>query len=135
SFGGYTVFAIAGGPTALGTFTDPRVRAIMPQAPAAPFPTDFFATITIPTLIAGGSIDETTPFDSQQLAPYEALPAGAQGEARAGARGGGWRRSPAAATSPSPTSARYRATCSRFSAASTRRASLVTCHGGARTTS
>ena len=77
SFGGYTVFALAGGTSPLGTFTDPRVRAILPQAPAAPFPPDFFATITIPTLILGGSIDETTPFDSQQLAPFEALPAGA----------------------------------------------------------
>ena len=35
------------------------------------------ATITIPTLILGGSIGETTPFDSQQLAPFESLPAGA----------------------------------------------------------
>jgi predicted dienelactone hydrolase len=77
SFGGYTVFAIAGGTSPLGTFTDPRVRAILPQAPAAPFPPEFFGTITIPTLILGGSIDETAPFDSQQLAPFQALPSGA----------------------------------------------------------
>ena len=77
SFGGYTVFAIAGGTSPLGTFTDPRVRAVLPQAPAAPFPSEFFGTITIPTLILGGSIDETTPFDSQQLAPFQALPSGA----------------------------------------------------------
>src|SRR5262249_10814388 len=77
SFGGFTVLAIAGGPSALGTFTDPRVRAILPQAPAAPFPDSFFATITIPVLLVGGSIDVTPPFDSQQLAPYEALPSGA----------------------------------------------------------
>jgi predicted dienelactone hydrolase len=77
SFGGYTVFAIAGGTSPLGTFTDPRVRAILPQAPAAPFPPEFFGTIAIPTLILGGSIDETTPFDSQQLAPFQALPSGA----------------------------------------------------------
>jgi predicted dienelactone hydrolase len=77
SFGGYTVFAIAGGTSPLGTFTDPRVRAILPQAPAAPFPPEFFETITIPTLILGGSIDETTPFDTQQLVPFESIPSGA----------------------------------------------------------
>jgi predicted dienelactone hydrolase len=78
SFGGFTVLAIAGGAGPLGTFTDPRVRAILPQAPAAPFPPAFLATITIPTLILGGSIDETTPFESQQHAPYDALPSGAR---------------------------------------------------------
>jgi predicted dienelactone hydrolase len=71
------VFALAGGAGPAGTFTDARVRAILPQAPGSPFTSAFFATITIPTLIVGGSIDETTPFDSQQRAPYEALPAGA----------------------------------------------------------
>src|SRR5262245_32342212 len=78
SFGGFTVFVIAGGAGPLGTFTDPRVRAILPQAPAAPFSSAFFATITIPTLILGGSIDETTPFESEQHAPYDALPSGAR---------------------------------------------------------
>ena len=77
SFGGYTVFALAGGPSPFGTFTDRRVRAILPQAPGSPFAPSFFATITIPTLILGGSIDETTPFDSQQRMPWDALPTGA----------------------------------------------------------
>lgn len=77
SFGGFTVFALAGGAGRPGSFTDPRIRAILPQAPAAPFAPAFFATITIPTLIVGGSIDETTPFESQQHAPYDALPSGA----------------------------------------------------------
>jgi predicted dienelactone hydrolase len=77
SFGGFTVFAIAGGPTAIGTFTDARVKAILPQAPASPFDTAFFGTIRIPTLILGGSLDATTPFDSQQQAPFDALPSGA----------------------------------------------------------
>jgi predicted dienelactone hydrolase len=77
SFGGFTVFALAGGAGQPGSFTDPRIRAILPQAPAAPFAPAFFATITIPTLIVGGSIDETTPFESQQHAPYDALPSGA----------------------------------------------------------
>ena len=53
------------------------MRAILPQAPGSPFSPSFFATITIPTLILGGSIDETTPFDSQQHAPWDALPTGA----------------------------------------------------------
>jgi predicted dienelactone hydrolase len=76
SFGGYTVFALAGGSSPFGTFTDTRVKAILPQAPASPFPDSFFAGITIPTLILGGSIDETTPFPTQQEHPFENLPAG-----------------------------------------------------------
>jgi len=76
SFGGYTVFALAsqvpGGPPA-----DTRVKAIFPQAPAAPFSDDFFAAITIPTLIVGGSIDGTTPFDENQQRPFDLLPSGA----------------------------------------------------------
>ncbi len=78
SFGGFTVFALAGGTSPLGTFTDARVRAILPQAPAAAFPDGYFATITVPTLIVGGSIDETTPFAENQQRPYDLLPAGAE---------------------------------------------------------
>jgi len=80
SFGGYTTFALAGGTFPLGTFTDSRVKAILPQAPAASdtfFPEDFFSTITIPTLIVGGSIDETTPFPGNQQYPFDNLPSGA----------------------------------------------------------
>jgi predicted dienelactone hydrolase len=77
SFGGYTAFALAGGEFALGTFTDPRFKAILPQAPAAPFPDEFFATVTVPTLVLGGSIDATTPFASQQQRPFDLLPSGA----------------------------------------------------------
>jgi predicted dienelactone hydrolase len=77
SFGGYTAFALAGGASGLGTFTDPRVRAIFPQAPSAPFDEAFFAGITIPTLIVGGSIDETTPFGEDQQRPFDNLPSGA----------------------------------------------------------
>ncbi len=76
SFGGYTVFALAGGVSDFGTFTEPRVKAIMPQAPGSPFPDAFFGTITIPTFIVGGSIDETTPFPSQQERPFDNLPDG-----------------------------------------------------------
>jgi predicted dienelactone hydrolase len=77
SFGGYTAFAIAGGSFPVGTFTDPRVKAILPQAPAAPFPDAFFATISVATLIVGGSIDETTPFPANQQRPFDLLPSGA----------------------------------------------------------
>jgi predicted dienelactone hydrolase len=78
SFGGYTTFALAGGSFGLGTFTDPRVKAIFPQAPSAgAFPDGFFSTITIPTLIIGGSIDETTPFPADQQRPFDLLPTGA----------------------------------------------------------
>ena len=77
SFGGYTAFAIAGGTFAVGTFTDPRVKAILPQAPAAPFPDAFFDAIHIPTLILGGSIDVTTPFAENQQRPFDLLPSGA----------------------------------------------------------
>jgi predicted dienelactone hydrolase len=78
SFGGYTTFALAGGAFSLGTFTDTRIKAIFPQAPgASQFDDDFFSTITIPTLIVGGSIDETTPFASSQQRPFDELLAGA----------------------------------------------------------
>ncbi len=78
SFGGYTTFALAGPGFDVGTFTDPRVKAILPQAPAVgSFPDGFFQAISIPTLVVGGSIDATTPFETQQRAPYEQLPSGA----------------------------------------------------------
>lgn len=78
SFGGYTTFAVAGGTFAFGTFTDARVQAIFPQAPfTAVFPDDFFATVTVPTLVVGGSIDTTTPFAEEQQRPFDHLPAGA----------------------------------------------------------
>jgi predicted dienelactone hydrolase len=78
SFGGYTTFALAGGAFGLGTFTDARVKAIFPQAPAAgQFSDAFFSTISVPTLIVGGSIDETTPAASSQQRPFDHLPSGA----------------------------------------------------------
>jgi predicted dienelactone hydrolase len=78
SFGGYTTFTLAGGAFGLGTFTDPRVKAIFPQAPSAlAFPDAFFATITVPTLIVGGSIDGVTPFLPDQQRPFDNLPSGA----------------------------------------------------------
>jgi predicted dienelactone hydrolase len=76
SFGGYTSFALAAQVPG-GSPADPRVKAILPQAPAAPFAAEFFAAITIPTLVVGGSIDETTPFAENQQRPFDLLPSGA----------------------------------------------------------
>jgi len=72
SFGGFTVFALA------GPGGDARIRAIMPQAPAAPFGDDFYRAISIPVLIVGGSIDTTTEFPFNQQRPFDLLPAGAR---------------------------------------------------------
>jgi predicted dienelactone hydrolase len=78
SFGGYTSLALAGGSFDLGSFHEPRIKAILPQAPAAGFFEDaFFATIAVPTLVVGGSLDETTPFEEDQQRPFDRLPAGA----------------------------------------------------------
>jgi predicted dienelactone hydrolase len=72
SFGGFTAFAIA------GPGGDPRVKAILPQAPAAVFTDDFLGAIAIPVLIVGGSIDETTEFEPNQQHPFDVLPSGAR---------------------------------------------------------
>jgi predicted dienelactone hydrolase len=77
SFGGYTSFALATQAT-IGPPPDPRVKAIFPQAPAATgFTDEAFEALTIPALVVGGSIDETTPFDTDQQRPFDFLPAGA----------------------------------------------------------
>jgi len=84
SFGGFTTFALAAGSAA-----DPRIGAFMPLAPASPFDAAFLGSITKPILIQGGSLDETTPFASQQLAPFQSLPSGATVVALAEIIGGG----------------------------------------------
>lgn len=84
SFGGYTTFALAN-----GEFADARVKALLPQAPARVFDDAFFAGISIPTLIVGGSIDETTPAAENQQRPFDALPSGARVVAYADLIGGG----------------------------------------------
>lgn len=77
SFGGFTDFILAGGTgSAFGAFVDPRVRAIMPQAPAAALPDVLFENIKIPTLIIGGTIDGTTPFPANQQRPFDLIPPG-----------------------------------------------------------
>lgn len=85
SFGGFTAFRLAGA----DPLRDPRVKAIFPQAPAAPFGPAFFAGLTVPVMIVGGSIDETTPFPSQQQVPYDLIPSGASVVALAELRNAG----------------------------------------------
>jgi predicted dienelactone hydrolase len=72
SFGGFTTFALAAGASA-----DARIGAFMPLAPASPFDAAFFGAITAPILVQGGSLDRTTPYDTQQLVPWQQLPSGA----------------------------------------------------------
>jgi len=72
SFGGFTTLALAGGDTA-----DARMKAFMALAPASPFDAAFLGSITAPILIQGGTLDTTTPFDSQQATPFASLKPGA----------------------------------------------------------
>jgi predicted dienelactone hydrolase len=89
SFGGYTSFALATQPL-VGPPPDTRVKAILPQAPAAiGFTDEAFGALDIPTLIVGGSIDETTPFDTEQQRPFDLLPSGAVVVGLARIEGGG----------------------------------------------
>jgi predicted dienelactone hydrolase len=59
SFGGLTTLFVV--------LRDDRFRAALPMAPAVlPFVTDAARELTVPTLIMGGGLDETTPIESQQ---------------------------------------------------------------------
>lgn len=78
SLGGYTAFALAVGPFTLGTFTDPRIRAIMPlDGSAQYFAADapaIFGTIAVPTLLFGGSL---SPFlEPLTKAVFDNVPGG-----------------------------------------------------------
>jgi predicted dienelactone hydrolase len=90
SFGGFTSLAVAAGfdAEAAGAFgvevpetfepipADPRVRAIVPIAPAStPLGDGELARIRIPTLLVGGTLDRTTPLDPEVTRPYERIPA------------------------------------------------------------
>jgi predicted dienelactone hydrolase len=78
SYGGYTVLALAAGTFSLGTFSDARVRAIMPlDGSAQVFDPDvpaLYPTITIPTLLLGGSLSDVIAPRLQQL--FDGLPDG-----------------------------------------------------------
>jgi predicted dienelactone hydrolase len=65
SLGGYTAMALATGPFHLGAFADPRVKAILPLDGATwPFIPEFpsaLSTITVPTLLLGGTQSPLAP--------------------------------------------------------------------------
>jgi predicted dienelactone hydrolase len=71
SFGAFTTLALATAP-----HLDPRIGAFMPLA-SPPFDPVLLGAITAPILIQGGSLDRTTPFDSDQRPAFEALSSGA----------------------------------------------------------
>jgi dienelactone hydrolase len=78
SYGGYTALALAAGSFSLGTFTDARVKAIIPlDGSAQVFAPDvpaLYSTIAIPTLLLGGSFSPVIAPLLQQM--YDGLPAG-----------------------------------------------------------
>ena len=71
SFGGYTALALAAGDFSLGTFTDRRVKAILPLdgsvwifAPDVPM---LYSTIAVPTLLLGASLSPEIAPGLQQM--------------------------------------------------------------------
>lgn len=95
SFGGYESFILTGGEVqgssldettiTLGTFTDPRIRAILPMAPrtmrrvdAVTLEDDYFRTVVVPTLIIGSELDMTDPFFVDAKRAFDNLPIGAE---------------------------------------------------------
>ena len=88
SFGGLTSLALAAGfsgeapdgielelpPDFEPIPPDRRVRAIVPIAPVSSvFSDSELAGIQVPTMIIGGSLDTTTPIDSQSTRPFELI--------------------------------------------------------------
>jgi len=71
SFGGFTSLGVKAG--FLGRVApDPRVRAIAPLAPASSVFSDAaLASITVPTLVVGGTLDETTEIAPESTRPFE----------------------------------------------------------------
>ncbi len=95
SYGGYEAFILTGGEVrgtsldettvTLGTFTDPRIKAILPMAPrtmrrvdAVTLSDAYFQTVTVPTLIIGSELDMTDPFFVDAMRAFENLPIGAE---------------------------------------------------------
>ena len=94
SYGGYEAFILTGGEVTgtaldettvtLGTFTDPRIKAIIPMAPrtmrrvdAVTLSNSYFETVTVPTLVIGSELDMTDPFFVDAMRAFENLPSGA----------------------------------------------------------
>lgn len=95
SYGGYEAFILTGGEVTgtsldettvtLGTFTDPRIKAILPMAPrtmrrvdAVTLGDNYFQTVTVPTLIIGSELDMTDPFFVDAMRAFDNLPIGAE---------------------------------------------------------
>ncbi len=95
SYGGYEAFILTGGEVrgssldettvTLGTFTDPRIKAILPMAPrtmrrvdAVTLGDSYFQTVTVPALIIGSELDMTDPFFVDAMRAFDNLPIGAR---------------------------------------------------------
>lgn len=106
SYGGYEAFILTGGEVrgtsldettvTLGTFTDARVKAILPMAPrtmrrvdAVTLPDEYFQTVRVPTLIIGSELDMTDPFFVDAMRAFDNLPVGAELVGLAEILGGG----------------------------------------------
>jgi len=89
SFGGFTSFAAAAGfgadpPAEVASELpedfvpvppDPRVDAIAPIAPASSWFGDTeLEAISVPTMIIGGTLDTTTPIETENVRPFELIP-------------------------------------------------------------
>ena len=72
SFGGYTALATVSGID--GVAADTRIDALAPFAPASSILTDAqLASVTVPTLILGGTADITTPVNDESSRPVELI--------------------------------------------------------------
>ncbi len=95
SYGGYEAFILTGGEVrgssldettvTLGTFTDARIKAILPMAPrtmrrvdAVTLGDSYFQTVTVPALVIGSELDMTDPFFVDAMRAFDNLPIGAQ---------------------------------------------------------
>jgi len=67
SFGGFTTLVMGAG-------DDDRIDALAPIAPAStPIGDEALASIELPTLLVGGTLDTTTPIDPNTTRPFELL--------------------------------------------------------------
>ncbi len=95
SYGGYEAFILTGGEVrgssldettvTLGTFTDARIKAILPMAPrtmrrvdAVTLGDSYFQTVTVPALVIGSELDMTDPFFVDAMRAFDNLPIGAR---------------------------------------------------------
>ena len=79
SFGGFTALAAASGfhvpAEGIDISPDPRVKAIVPIAPASGILSDAeLQSIHVPVLLVSGTLDDTTPIDDQTTRPWALVP-------------------------------------------------------------